>query len=210
MRDHAVMRKLNGPVRRSGRTGCTTGCPLEPLVAVIKAASLPCHAQHAAVRHRCQARRAACLRAHSARTPQPSVGLPSCPTHLPSGLTLCAGSRCAPDAPIAAIFVSRASPTPNLCRWALTPGFAVSQSRSVSAGRGSRGQPATALGGARALRPPSLCTVRRGTRRVLQRHSTEGTLGCSRGTLGVNRYQRAHTGQHAARNALPARAHVRE
>jgi hypothetical protein len=32
------------------------------------------------------------------------------------------------------------------------------------AGRGSRGQPAAALGGARALRPPSVRTARRGTR----------------------------------------------
>ncbi len=58
------------------------------------------------------------------------------------------------------------------------------------AGRGSRGQPASALGGAHALRPPSLRTARRGTRvRVLQRHYTEGTLGYSRGPLGAYRYR---------------------
>ena len=37
--------------------------------------------------------------------------------------TLRAGLRCAPYAPIAAVFFSRASPTPKLCRWARSPGF---------------------------------------------------------------------------------------
>ena len=43
--------------------------------------------------------------------------------------------------------------------------------------------------------------------RVLRRHSTEGTIRYSRGTLGVCRYRGdTHTGQHAARNALPPSA----
>jgi hypothetical protein len=45
------------------------------------------------------------------------------------------------------------------------------------AGRGSRGQPATALGGARALRPPSSAGYSRGTE--------EAVTGCSRSTQGV-------------------------
>jgi hypothetical protein len=62
------------------------------------------------------ARECACHRAHTARrthaatfrcTPIPRG---SCPAP-----TLCAGLRCAPDAPIAAVFFSRASPTPKLC-----------------------------------------------------------------------------------------------
>ncbi len=43
--------------------------------------------------------------------------------------------------------------------WPVSPGFAVWTSRSGWAGRGSRGQPAAARGGAR-----ELCTARRGTR----------------------------------------------
>jgi hypothetical protein len=58
------------------------------------------------------------------------------------------------------------------------PGFALLESPvSGLAGRGSRGQPATALGGARALRPPSLAGYSRGTE--------EAVTGCSRSTHGV-------------------------
>jgi hypothetical protein len=49
-----------------------------------------------------------------------------------------------------------------VCPRAFVPGFAVLECSGL-AGRGSRGQPADALGGARALRPPSLRTARRGT-----------------------------------------------
>jgi hypothetical protein len=48
---------------------------------------------------------------------------------------------------------SRSAPRDLPPRRACLPGFAVLESRSVLVGRGSRGQPASALGGARALRP---------------------------------------------------------
>jgi hypothetical protein len=52
----------------------------------------------------------------------------------------------------------------SLFRLALSPGFAVLESHFSLAGRGSRGQPAATRGGARALRPQSVRTARRGTR----------------------------------------------
>jgi hypothetical protein len=70
------------------------------------------------------------------------------------------GSRCAPDAPIAAEFLTRASPTPNSCRWALSPGFAVLESCSVLAGREGLGQDDGPRGGAGPSPLPPLSPLR--------------------------------------------------
>ena len=147
-RPHALSRTLTTAV------ACTTR--------QFKAASLPHHAQHAAVPNaatqgglHCARLRAHIVRCTHARTPRPSPCTP-----IP---TLRAGFGCARDAPITANFLLRASPTPYLRRWARSLGVAVLESRSGLAGRGSRGQPTTALGGARAL-PASLRTARWGAR----------------------------------------------
>ncbi len=74
---------------------------------------------------------------------------------------------------------------------ACLPGFAVWISRFGLAGRESRGQPAAALGGARALRPPSSAGYSWATQCALHGTHSHGVLS------GYTA-----TGQYAARNAL--------
>jgi hypothetical protein len=107
--------------------------------------------------------------------------------------------------PHAAIFSPRA----------ILPGFAVSPSVSVLAGRGRRGQPAAAQGGARALRPPSLtgytwkhCRGCMGTHRVLTAYSRG--LPPSGGTHGQYTVSDALPSEERAwPQSGPARARVR-
>ncbi len=145
---------------------------------------MPCRAQRSAVLLNAATRgglHCARLCAH-ARTShacaRPSAARPSRTTGLPSGPDPFTVSRCAPDAPVAAVGFARASPTCKLCRLALSPGVAVLPSRFGLAGRGSRGQPSAARCGALALRPPSVRTARRGSRPgTLSGTKAEGTPG---------------------------------
>ncbi len=80
---------------------------------LVEAALLPCHALRTAVPNAATRGGLHCarLRARIARTPRPSAALPSRTARLPSCSTPRAVSRCAPDAPIAAVCFSRASKT---------------------------------------------------------------------------------------------------
>jgi hypothetical protein len=103
---------------------------------------------------------------------------------VPAGAGEGHGHRGAPPRRTPSLVAVRHSPTAAalyrgiISPRAFLPGFAVSESRSGLAGRGSRGQPATALGGARALRPPSSAGYSRGTE--------EAVTGCSRSTHRVH------------------------
>ena len=122
----------------------------------VKAAVLPCHAQHAAVSNRCDARPSQRLRAR--RTSQALRDLFSRCALLPGDFVL------------HAVICFFGAPS---CLLGLLGG-SFDIPRSVLAGRGSRGQP----GGARALRPPSVRAARRGntyrgTHAVLQGYAAK-------------------------------------
>jgi hypothetical protein len=121
----------------------------------VQAASLPCHSPARRRTERCHSGRAARLRAHVARTPQPFAALPSRTARLPSGPTLRAVFRCAPDTPIAAVNLfssfgdpktGPAAPLAGLCSCAIPFGLT---------GGGSRGQDGGPRASAGAPPPPS-------------------------------------------------------
>jgi hypothetical protein len=189
--DHASTRALAGSTYGShGRHPCSRR-RVHTSEGLVEAASLPCRAQRTAVPNAATRGGLHCARRHAHTARRTHAATFRC-TPISRGCcpvpTLNAGLRCAPYAPIAAVFFPRASPTPKLCRWASRRALQFRHPVLVWAGRGRRGQPAAALGGARALRPPSVRTARRGTRSGNSSGTkAAGTLRYSRGTLRVYR-----------------------
>jgi hypothetical protein len=172
--------RLHSPVRRwVAREAPSCTPPSRAHQGLVEAAWLPRHAERTAVPNaatrgglHCARRRAHIARRHAC-TPEPAL------------------SRSAPDAPIAMVGFPPSLADPKTA----SSSFPVLESRFGLAGRGSCGEPATALGGACALHRVGVtdqaCCGHDGARaRVLTRHSTS-TLRYSWGTLGVYHYRGA-------------------